>query len=201
MPSIYDFKPTFQKILNPLVDRLADLEITANQVTISAMILSIGWGLALGCFPTARWLYILLPVVLLVRMGLNAIDGQLARNYQMQSSLGTYLNELGDVLSDAVLYLPFALVPGVFPPLPVIVTILAGWSEMAGVLGIVIGGSRHYEGPMGKSDRAFVFAVLGLMVAFGITPQLVNGLLVLTVILLLGTIGNRVSQALKEVKS
>jgi CDP-diacylglycerol--glycerol-3-phosphate 3-phosphatidyltransferase len=33
-------------------------------------------------------------------MALNAIDGMLAREHDMQSPLGAMLNELGDVLSD-----------------------------------------------------------------------------------------------------
>ena len=31
----------------------------------------------------------------------------------MKSALGGILNELGDIVSDAALYLPFALIPGV----------------------------------------------------------------------------------------
>ena len=42
-------------------------------------------------------------------MALNAIDGMLAREYGQKSRLGAYLNELGDVVSDAALYAPFAL--------------------------------------------------------------------------------------------
>ena len=40
---------------------------------------------------------------------------------------------------------------------------LAALSEMAGVLGPMVGASRRYDGPMGKSDRAFVFGALGAL--------------------------------------
>ena len=43
-------------------------------------------------------------------MALNAIDGMLAREFGQKSALGGYLNEIGDVVSDAALYAPFALV-------------------------------------------------------------------------------------------
>jgi CDP-diacylglycerol--glycerol-3-phosphate 3-phosphatidyltransferase len=39
-------------------------------------------------------------------MALNAIDGMLAKEFALKSRLGAMLNELGDVFSDAALYLP-----------------------------------------------------------------------------------------------
>jgi CDP-diacylglycerol--glycerol-3-phosphate 3-phosphatidyltransferase len=33
---------------------------------------------------------------------------------------------------------------------------------MAGALGPMVGAPRRYDGPMGKSDRAFLFGALGL---------------------------------------
>ena len=40
--------------------------------------------------------------------------------------------------------------------------------EFAGVLGLAVGASRRYDGPMGKSDRAFVFGALGLWIGLGL---------------------------------
>ena len=80
------------------------------------------------------------------------------------------LNELGDVISDAALYLPFALVAGVNAPLVVLVVIAAIIGEMAGALGPLLGGPRRYDGPLGKSDRAFAFGLLGFPVRPGSQP-------------------------------
>ena len=44
-------------------------------------------------------------------MALNALDGMLAREFGQQSRLGAYLNELTDVVADAALIAPFALLP------------------------------------------------------------------------------------------
>ena len=90
-------------------------------------------------------------------MALNAIDGMLAREFNQQTRLGAILNELCDVISDTALYLPLGLGWGFSPILVILVVILGIISEMAGVLGVMVGGSRRYDGPMGKSDRAFVF--------------------------------------------
>ena len=95
-------------------------------------------------------------------------DGRIRpREFRQQSRLGAYyLNELGDVVSDAALYAPFAPVSP-FGALGVgSVIVLAALSEFSGALGPMIGVSRHYEGPMGKSDRAFFVGLLALVSAF-----------------------------------
>jgi CDP-diacylglycerol--glycerol-3-phosphate 3-phosphatidyltransferase len=97
-------------------------------------------------------------------MAMNAIDGMLAREFGQKSALGAYLNELSDVVSDAALYWPFAFVQPFGPASVGLVIIAACISEMAGALGPIVGATRRYDGPMGKSDRAFVFGALGLCI-------------------------------------
>jgi len=41
MPSIYQLKPRFQNLLRPVVQRLFDNGTTANQVTLSAALISL----------------------------------------------------------------------------------------------------------------------------------------------------------------
>ncbi|MGV2390784.1 MAG UNVERIFIED_CONTAM: CDP-alcohol phosphatidyltransferase family protein [Microcystis novacekii LVE1205-3] len=57
-------------------------------------------GIAIVLWHCQRWLLLLMPLVLFMRIALNAIDGMLARDYNQKTSLGTILNELGDVISD-----------------------------------------------------------------------------------------------------
>jgi len=197
--TIYDLKPAFQDLLRPICRTLARLGVSANQVTVLAMLLSIGVGLNFAVFPDARWAALSLPIWLFLRMALNAIDGMLAREHGMQSPLGGILNELSDVVSDAALYLPFALVAGISPLIVVVVVVLAIVAEMAGVVAVQIGASRRYDGPMGKSDRAFVFGLLGLLLGLGINLQWWDdaGLAVIALLTLI-TIFNRSSKALQE---
>lgn len=200
MPSIYDLKPRFQAILRPLVKSLAEAGVTANHVTVAALVLSFIVGALITLFPAQKWPLLLMPLALFVRMALNAIDGMLAREHAMKSSLGAILNELGDVLSDTALYLPLAWVPGVNSVWIVGVTILAIVSEMTGVIAVQIGAARRYDGPMGKSDRAFVFGLLGLLLGTGIPPaRWVDTVLLITICLLIATIVNRARRALAEV--
>src|SRR2546422_6505845 len=201
MPSIYDLKPRFQALLRPLVKSLAEAGVTPNHVTIAAMIVSFIVGAGIVLFPAEKWLLLLTPLALFVRMALNAIDGMLAREYKMKSSLGAILNELGDVLSDTALYLPLGLVPGVNSIYIVAITILAIVSEMTGVVALQIGAQRRYDGPMGKSDRAFAFGVLCLLLGIGIQPAFwVDAILLITLGLLLVTIVNRARRALAEIE-
>jgi len=198
-PTIYQLKPAFQSLLRPLTRALARAGITANQVTVSALALSGATGLLIALWPDRNGLLGLIPVVLFVRMALNAIDGMLAREHQMKSRLGAVLNELGDVLSDAALYLPLALVPNIPPILTVMSVVLAVMVEMTGVVALQIGAARNYAGPMGKSDRAFVFGLMTLLLALGVPAgSWITVALGLIVVLSAWTIVNRARQALAE---
>ena len=165
--SIYELKPRFQALLRPLVARLAGAGVTANQVTLAACVLSIALGLWLYTATPSPAAFALIPLWMFLRMALNAIDGMLAREHDQKSALGAFLNELTDVASDAALYLPFATIAPFSPFWVGTVIVLAGLSEFAGALGPTVGASRRYDGPMGKSDRAFVFGALGLTIAIG----------------------------------
>jgi CDP-diacylglycerol--glycerol-3-phosphate 3-phosphatidyltransferase len=168
-------------------------------VTVAAALLSLAAGALVAWWPAARWPLLLVPSVLLVRMALNAIDGMLAREHGQKSALGGILNELGDVVSDAGLYLPLALVPGISPWLVVTLVLLAGLTEMTGLAAVQIGASRRYDGPMGKSDRAVVLGALCLALGLGAPAGLwTNVLLALLDAALVLTVINRSRQALRE---
>ncbi len=198
--SIYDLKPKFQNLLRPLVIKLEQRGVTANQVTLTACAISVILGLILTALSGYHWLFILIPIWLFVRMALNAIDGMLAREFNQKSRLGGYLNEITDVVSDAALYLPFAFVHP-FDALQIgLIIWLSALTEFCGVLGQVQGKTRRYDGPLGKSDRAFLFGVLGLVYVFVPTlPDFLYGLLWVDIILLIVTCVNRVKSGLAEV--
>lgn len=199
MLSTYQLKPRFQNLLRPLVQRLYDNGTTANQITVLAAVISLLVGALIALFASHTWLFVLIPLWMILRMALNAIDGMLAREFGQQSRLGAYLNELCDVIADSALILPFALLPGVSLLLVLAVTLLALFSEYAGVLGPMVGASRRYDGPMGKSDRAFILGVLATGIALGWLSALwINGVLALVAALLVYTLINRVRQGLKE---
>ena len=198
--TLYDIKPAFQRLLRPACNGLAKAGVTANQVTVAAMLLSIATGAALVLLHEQRWTLLLLPAALLVRMALNAIDGMLAREHSMQSALGGMLNELGDVISDIALYVPFGLIAGVSPVAVNVAVVIAVLSEMTGVVAVQIGANRRYDGPMGKSDRALAFGLLAIVLGFGVEPGAwTNACLAVVATLTAATVVNRARAALAEV--
>lgn len=197
--TIYALKTRFQDLLRPLVGRLAKAGVTANQVTVAACLMSLATGALIAWRADDAWPFLLLPLVLLVRMALNAADGMLAREFGHKSRLGAYLNELCDVISDAALYAPLALVAPFGSAWVGAVVVLAGLTELAGVMGQTVGASRRYDGPMGKSDRAFVFGALGLWIAIGgPLPDWLGWLMPAMAALLALTVVNRVRAGLAE---
>lgn len=197
--TLYALKPRFQALLRPLVGRLAASGVTANQVTVAAAAVSVALGLLLGTSGAERpALFLLLPGWLALRMALNAVDGMLAREFDQKSRLGAFLNELGDLVSDAALYLPFAVLAPFAPGWVAAVVVLAIVGEAAGILGQTIGADRRYDGPLGKSDRALAFGALGLWAGVAPMPDAVGWVMpVMAVLVTVGTV-NRVRRALAQ---
>jgi CDP-diacylglycerol---glycerol-3-phosphate 3-phosphatidyltransferase len=200
--TVYALKPRFQDALRPLVAPLVRIGVTANMVTLVAALGSVLAGAATAWLADSRPVFLIIPVWLLARMALNAIDGMMAREFHQSSVLGGYLNEIGDVVSDAALYAPFARVAPFGSPGVGLVIVLSILTEFAGALGPAIGASRRYDGPMGKSDRAVVFGALGLWVgsSAAMAPWLGWAVPVLATLLVL-TVVNRVRAGIREAQS
>ena len=196
--SIYELKPKFQNLLRPLVRRLYSTGVTANQVTLAACVLSVLLGALLVKFADVSTLFFLLPIWMFLRMALNAIDGMLAREFNQKTPLGGYLKEATEVISVTALYLQFAFAAPFGWGVIALVIFLAFMSEFLGVLGQVHGSGRRYDGPMGKSDRAFVFGLMGTIYAvFGQLPAWFGWTLYVVAFLLALTCINRVRMGLK----
>ncbi|MBX3568622.1 MAG: CDP-alcohol phosphatidyltransferase family protein [Rhizobiaceae bacterium] len=200
MATLYDLKPAFQARLRPLVENLAARGITANQVTLAAAALSLATAGLLAAFPLSRPVYLLVPLVLFLRMALNAVDGMLAREHGQASRLGMYLNELCDVVSDTALILAFAAVPGFGVWGVVAFAVCALVSEYAGVLGVAAGVGRNYAGPFGKSDRAFALGLIAVLLSLHflvdtVAPLVFPALALLSMI----TVVNRVGAGVRAV--
>lgn len=197
MATLYNIKPWFQSILRPKVADLAAHGITANEVTLAALAMSCGVGALVWLFPNSTIVLLLLVVALGVRMALNAVDGLLAREHGQASPLGALLNEISDLASDAALYLPLALVAGIPSTLAIIAASLGLVVEGAGLAALLIGAPRGYQGPMGKSDRAFAFGLLAFLSAIGVAGTALSSIILIAIIALaIWTIRNRVMAAL-----
>jgi CDP-diacylglycerol--glycerol-3-phosphate 3-phosphatidyltransferase len=201
MPSVQSLKPGFQKLLRPFARRLAAAGVGADAVTVATASLSILIGLAVVVTGSV-WLLLAYPPALLLRMAGNAVDGMLAREFARPTPLGGLLNELGDLVADAALYLPLALVLPAPPWLVVTIVATALIGECAGITARTVGASRRYDGPLGKPDRALAFSVLAAGTALDVLeparwlPFALAAMLGLAVL----TIVNRVRGAFVELR-
>jgi len=201
LATIYDLKPRFQALLRPMAAALVQAGVSANAVTVAALAMSLAQGVWLAVMPSSRWPLLVLPVVLFLRMALNAIDGIMAKEHGQATPAGAVLNEVSDVAADAALYLPFALITGVSATLVVLVVVTGIIAEMAGALGPMLGVSRNYAGPFGKSDRAFAFGLLAVLLGLGLAPGTWTDLyLWLMLALSILTIFNRARRIAAEAK-
>lgn len=196
--SIYLLKPRFQALLRPAVAALHRAGVTANQVTLTACAVSLALGLGLYAAGAPRDGLWLIPAWMALRMAFNAVDGMLAREHGQATPLGALLNELTDVLSDAALFLPLALLTPLQPVWVGAFIVLAALSEFAGALGPTIGASRRYDGPMGKSDRAAAAGAVALWAALMPLPTAAVVLMPLLTALTAWTVLNRMRRALVE---
>lgn len=201
MISVYLLKNKFQALLRPISNSFVRIGISANFVTISAFMLSGMSGVLVYMLaPQNRLWYWILPIILFVRMALNAIDGMIAKEHNQKTDLGAILNELGDMLSDCVIYIPFLYTLKVNTILIMVYALLAVISEAVGIMGLQIGASRRYDGPMGKSDRAFWMGLMALILAYdNISQKTLTYITSVMCGLLVFTLYNRIVLALREV--
>ncbi len=172
MISVYSIKPKFQQLLRPILEILYKMGCTANAITVASILLSLILGVIFWFYADNSWAFLVIPFGLLLRMALNALDGMMARTYNMQSKLGEILNEIGDVVSDIFIFFPLIKLPFINVYLLFAFIVLSVINEFSGVLAKAISGERRYDGPMGKSDRALCIGLMCLLIYFWNDAQL-----------------------------
>ncbi len=197
MISTYKIKPKFQQLLKPVLDTLYKMGVSANMITWWAILLSVTTGVVMWIHPFGK-AFLLLPIALLLRMALNALDGMMARTYNMQSKKGEILNELGDVVSDLFMFFPLFKLFSINLYVFLGFLFLSVINEYAGILGKAVSGNRRYDGPMGKSDRAFLIGLISLILFFTdtIKPYL-DWVFVFAIVLLVISTSLRIYNTLK----
>ena len=174
MISIYKIKPKFQQLLMPFLKLLRRLRVSPNSITIFSILLSFVIAYFFWNTSDNSSYFLIVAFGLLLRMMLNALDGMMARIYNLQSKLGEILNEVGDIISDVAIYFPLILFEFLEIEIAIIFILLSIINEFCGVIAKVISGERRYDGPMGKSDRAFLVGVICIVYYFtnGLDPYM-----------------------------
>ena len=153
-------------MLMPLLKMLHGMGVKPNTLTLAAVLLSLSIGYVFWNASEHHSYYLFVAIGLLARMMLNALDGMMARVYHLQSKLGEILNEVGDVVSDIVIFFPLIMFDELDMKLAITFISLSVVNEFCGVIAKVVSGKRRYDGPMGKSDRALLIGLLCIICYF-----------------------------------
>lgn len=189
--TVYALKPAFQTLLRPVAAGMVRRNWTANRITAAGFITATLTGAVFAAGAASRQWLVLVPILLLARMGLNALDGIVAREYGQATARGRINNEVADVMGDAIAYLPVMVLLPDRATLVAGVVVLAMIAEFVAVLDPA---ARRNDGPFGKSDRAVAFGLLAVLIATGVSGfwmSLVLGAMVAAALL---TISNRVRE-------
>jgi len=199
MISVYDIKPKFQKLLFPLLTVLRRLGITPNHITVFSILFSFLTGFLFLQATENKIFYLVVALGLLLRMGLNALDGMMANKYNLKSTKGEILDEIGDVISDIAIYFPLLYFENFKFEYVVLFIVLSVINEFCGVLAKSISGERRYDGPMGKSDRALFIGILSIYLFFSQEAHyFINYILILVIILMMLSSYLRLINAMKN---
>lgn len=132
-------------------------------ILLSAASLYLGLSVA-----NLRWTLCLVPVFLVLRMAMNALDGMLSREHGTATVAGEILNETLDVVGDTACYGVLLFVPDAPVLAATLLLVLIWMAEFFGVLGKGFpGGIRRHEAFLGgKPDRAIWISILALVLYF-----------------------------------
>lgn len=198
---IYAIKPWFRNRLAGATDLLVRRGISADQVTTAGVLAALLGGAAIWLGDSWHPLWLAAPVLAFIRIAANALDGLVAIASATARPAGELYNETADRISDAAFIGAVATVSGVPAALAITALAAAQLASFIGVTARAAGGTRRYEGPMGKPDRMAVLALAGLIAAFlgraqaGVVWQIALGLITVGA---LATAVNRYLRAHRE---
>ena len=160
---LYSIKPWFVRSLRGVEDLLVAAGVTANAISLMAVVVSAAAGaaIAVGGITGAHALWFAVPPLCFVRIALNALDGSIARRSRSETPMGVVFNELGDRLSDVLLIgsLVFVVTP-VLALASLSTTLIV---SVLGLLATMVNGRRDNAGPVAKADRVGLVAAGALI--------------------------------------
>lgn len=156
---LYRMKPAWQRLLQPLADRLVARNVSADLLTALALLTAGVAGACLAVSDALPALLLLVPVLAAIRLVLNLLDGQVARGSGTARPMGEVWNELGDRVADVLMIGALAFVTAVGPLMAGAATVAALLASYAGITSRAVGAPRQYGGLMSKPGRMIALAV------------------------------------------
>ena len=196
MASLKDLKPWFRNQVDPYADKVHDRHFGCLQITLAALGVSAAGG-CLVWFTDAHWIVLLVfPVFVAARLLLELMEEIIDEEHEKGEIPRAFRIELSRMASDALLYLPLALISG----LSVVIaglTVAAGLIvEMAGVMPAAAGADRREDPPFGSAERALFWSLIALIAGLGADGPALNVLLLVGIGLAGWTCWRRLRDAL-----
>jgi CDP-diacylglycerol--glycerol-3-phosphate 3-phosphatidyltransferase len=189
--SIYATKPIFQRLLQPIVEVAASARLSPDALTYGALGVSALAGALLIVGPAEPPALPLAAALMLLRLGFNLLDGQIARALGIADMRGELKNEFGDRVADVFIFgglLLSGLADARLAGLALAAILCVSY---LGILSKALGGPRLYAGVFGKGERMVSLAVVTALAAITGTGVF-NIYLVAALALAMFTIGQRV---------
>jgi phosphatidylglycerophosphate synthase len=159
LQGLYRLKPASQALVAPIARWLVERRVSPDVVTWAAVPVALSGGICLATSATQPALLLVVPVAAAVRLGLNLIDGMVARQSGATHSLGELWNELADRLADTLFIGGLAFHPAIDPRIALGAVITALLASYIGITARAAGARRQYGGPMSKPGRMGTLAV------------------------------------------
>ena len=198
---MYSVKPRFQQALGGVEDALVRRRVHPDYITYLALLISLLGG---GALYGANWfapLLLVVPLIVLARTALNALDGLVARRTGLARPWGEVLNECCDRLSDIALFVGLMFAPGSNVALGGAALVLMLLSSYIGTAAKAAGGRRQYGGIMGKADRMIYLGVAALLAFVLPNVPVLTCFLILVPVGLFITIVQRLKATYDDLKS
>ena len=156
--TLEQFRPLAGRLLRPLARPCIRLGLTPNGLSVMAFLASVAAGLAFfaGGIPAATGL-------VAVNALFDALDGTIAREMQLASARGDFLDHVLDRYSD--IFIITGIFAGGAAPWIVGVFGLTGvlMSSYLGTQAQAVGIGRYYGGTLGRADRLVLVVLAGLL--------------------------------------
>ncbi len=159
---LYATKGAINARLVPLVDRLAAAGVTPDALTLGAVPVGVAGGLCLFGSRSVHILLAIVPLLVVVRLVLNLLDGNMARRTGRIHPRGELYNEVGDRLADIAFLAPVAWLPGADSAIVLAGVGTALLASYIGVANKAAGGKRLYRGILSKPGRMVLLVVCSL---------------------------------------
>ncbi len=156
---------------------LAKMGFTPNSISIISIIFSMLSCLMfyLVSINTISYLlgFILAALFIQLRLICNLMDGMLAIELKMKSTLGDLFNEIPDRFADTFIIIGFSFITNDLL-LGLWCSLFAMATAYIRVLGGSLGLEQKFLGPMAKQHRMFLITILCFLVGFSQKNQIVN---------------------------